>query len=186
MLTALRFWKTAIAGRKVVLHTDNTAVFHGLQKSSMRGKAMTPLREVKLLCAQLDVELILRWVPTKENLIADLLSRRDFGKLANFAPQLGLSTQKTAEILHIPLPPESLSSLGCSSTQLNLLLSATTHPPGGTNMSNSHIKPQDSYGGASASTPDAPMPVPAKATLPSAPSPGLSPSPRRSAASRRG
>ena len=77
MLTALRFWKTAIAGRKIVLHTDNTAVFHGLQKSSMRGNMMTPLREVKLLCAQLDIELILRWVPTKENLISDLLSRRD-------------------------------------------------------------------------------------------------------------
>ena len=58
----------------------------------MRGKAMTPLREVKLLCAQLDIELIIRWVPTKENLIADLRSRRDFGKLANFAPQLGLPT----------------------------------------------------------------------------------------------
>jgi len=53
---------------------------------------MTPLREVKLLCAQLDIELIPRWVPTKENLIADLLSRRDFGKLANFVPQLGLPT----------------------------------------------------------------------------------------------
>ena len=31
VLAALRSWKTAIAGRKVVLHTDNTAVFHGFR-----------------------------------------------------------------------------------------------------------------------------------------------------------
>ena len=116
VLTAFRSWNTEIAGHKVVLHTDNTAVFHGLQKSSMKGKAMIPLREVKLLCAQLDIELTLRWVPTKENLIADLLSRRDFGKLANFAPQLGLTPPKTADKLLIPSPPESPSSPGCSNT----------------------------------------------------------------------
>ena len=66
--------------------TNNTTVFHGLRRRSMRGPVMGPLRKLTLLATLHDINIHARWIPTHENFFAALLSRRDFSKLANLFP----------------------------------------------------------------------------------------------------
>jgi hypothetical protein len=88
ILTAFRLWLTNFSCKHLAIHTDNTAVYHGLNKRSMRGPAMEPLREITLLAAQHDITFSAHWIPTKDNQLADLLSRRQFTKIAELCPLL--------------------------------------------------------------------------------------------------
>jgi hypothetical protein len=89
ILTAFRLWLPEFSGGKhIAIHTDNTAVYHGLNKRSMRGPAMEPLREITLLAALHDITFSAHWIPTSDNLLADLLSRRQFAKIADLCPLL--------------------------------------------------------------------------------------------------
>ena len=49
---------------------------------------MTVLRRCLLLAAECDLELEATWISTKENALADALSRSDYDKIADLAPQL--------------------------------------------------------------------------------------------------
>ena len=49
---------------------------------------MDVLRRCLLLAASLDLEIESQWIPTHENELADALSRFDFEKITNIAPQL--------------------------------------------------------------------------------------------------
>jgi hypothetical protein len=88
ILTAFRLWLPKFSGKHIAIHTDNTAVYHGLNKRSIRGPAMEPLREITLLAALHDITFSAHWISTKDNLLADLLSRRQFGKIAQICPLL--------------------------------------------------------------------------------------------------
>jgi hypothetical protein len=88
ILTAFRLWLPEFSCKHIAIYTDNTAVYHGLNKRSMRGPAMEPLREITLLAALHDITFSAHWLPTKENLLADLLSRRKFAKIADLCPLL--------------------------------------------------------------------------------------------------
>ncbi|KAA8914381.1 hypothetical protein FN846DRAFT_751187, partial [Sphaerosporella brunnea] len=81
VLTAFRLWLSKFSCKHIAVHTDNTAVYHGLHKRSIRGPAMDPLREITLLAALHDITFTAHWIPTKDNLLADLLSRRQFAKI---------------------------------------------------------------------------------------------------------
>jgi hypothetical protein len=118
IFTAFWLWLPEFSGIHMI-HTDNTAVYHGLNKRSMPGPAMEPLREITLLlpldmtshsprigysgppqttclptfsllaaprhhiCRALDTP-----GATADNLLADILSRRQFGKIAELCPLL--------------------------------------------------------------------------------------------------
>jgi hypothetical protein len=56
------------------------------------GVAMEPLREITLLAALDEITFSAHWVPPGDNLLADLLSRRQFAKIAEIYPLLS-STQ---------------------------------------------------------------------------------------------
>jgi hypothetical protein len=89
ILTAFRLWLPKFSGGKhIAIHTDNTAVYHGLLKRSIRGPAMEPLREIILLAALHDITFSAHWISTADNLLADLLSRRQFAKIAELCPLL--------------------------------------------------------------------------------------------------
>jgi hypothetical protein len=103
ILTAFRLWLPEFSCKHITIHTDNTAVYHGLNKRSMRGPAIEPLREITLLAALHDITFSAHWLPTKDNLLADLLSRRQFEKIAEICPLLsGPPPQKHRPTQTIP------------------------------------------------------------------------------------
>ncbi|KAA8906164.1 hypothetical protein FN846DRAFT_890259 [Sphaerosporella brunnea] len=82
ILTGFKLWTAAFSGKHITIHTDNTGVYHGLNKRSMR----VPLRQITLLDALHDIMVSARWIPTADNLLADLLSRSQFAKIAELCP----------------------------------------------------------------------------------------------------
>lgn len=77
-----------MAGKKILIHVDNRAVAHGIENGTIRGAAMTVLRRCLLLAAEHDLELEAKWIATKENALADALSRFDSRRITDLAPQL--------------------------------------------------------------------------------------------------
>ena len=88
VLYAIRLWLPRLQGTKIVLHCDNSACIYGLRKLSIRGPAMAPLRDIAMILATSDIILTPSWISTKENELADSLSRFRLRKIANEYPQL--------------------------------------------------------------------------------------------------
>ena len=56
---------------------------------------MSPLRDIAMLLANHDITLEPKWISTKENALADMLSRFEYQKIADIYPQLSyLQTQR--------------------------------------------------------------------------------------------
>lgn len=85
-------WGVEWKGKRVICHVDNQAVFHVLENRTIRGASMELLRRCLLLAAEYDIEIEVRWIPTKENALADMLSRFHLDKITNLAPQLTYPT----------------------------------------------------------------------------------------------
>ena len=85
---AIQLWLPRLRGSKLVLYCDNDACVYGLQKLSIRGPAMAPLRDIAMLLARNDIHLVPTWIPTKANQLADDLSRFRYRKIADENPQL--------------------------------------------------------------------------------------------------
>ena len=84
----LLHWGNKWRGTILIMHIDNKAVVHGLKNRTMRGGSMNVLRRCLLLTTEYDVELEAQWVSTKENALADSLSRSEYNRIADLAPQL--------------------------------------------------------------------------------------------------
>ena len=89
---AILLWLVRLRGSKLILYCDNDACVHGLQKLSIRGSAMAPLRDIAMLLVKNDIYLVPTWIPTKANELADDLSRLRYRKVADAHPQLKLTT----------------------------------------------------------------------------------------------
>ena len=85
---AIQLWLVRLRGSKLVLYCDNDACVHGLQKLSIRGSAMAPLRDIAMLLVKNDIHLVPTWIPTRANELADDLSRLRYQKIADTYPQL--------------------------------------------------------------------------------------------------
>ena len=59
-----------------------------LAKGSIKGQAISPLQQIAMHIALHDVELHCLWIPTKENALADALSRWNIERIANLCPNL--------------------------------------------------------------------------------------------------
>ena len=92
ILRALQKWLPIIQGSRLILHCDNFAVAAGVRKTSIRGSAMHPLRAIAMLAAINDIQISSRWIPTKANHLADLLSRGKLTTIANKFPHLQMKT----------------------------------------------------------------------------------------------
>ena len=57
VLHAIQFWLIRLRRSILILYCDNDACIHGLQKSSIRGPDMAPLRVVAMLLAKNDILL---------------------------------------------------------------------------------------------------------------------------------
>ena len=87
---ALLHWGKGWRGAKVIMHIDNWAVAYAITNQTIHGAMMSVLRRCLLLAAKYDpdLEIETQWIPTKDNSLADTLSRFDFDRIANLAPQL--------------------------------------------------------------------------------------------------
>ena len=84
----LLHWGNKWRRTTLIMHIDNKAVVHGLKNRTIRGGSMNVLRRCLLLATEYDLELEVQWVSTKENALADALSRLEYNPIADLAPQL--------------------------------------------------------------------------------------------------
>jgi hypothetical protein len=106
VLHAVILWHKEWTYGSVDVACDNAAVVGGINKRSIRGPAIRPLRAILLISAVFDIDIKAHWVSTKENVIADAASRHDFKKLA----KLGFKDQVVA-LRHRPSAPIRMSTL---------------------------------------------------------------------------
>lgn len=85
---ALLYWGQAWRRKRIVMHIDNRAVAYAIENRTIRGESMNVLRRCLLLASEYDLEIDSKWIPTNDNTLADALSRFDFDRVANIAPQL--------------------------------------------------------------------------------------------------
>ena len=84
---ALATWGEQWQGQRIVLHCDNMCVVECLTRGCSRSPDMMRLiRNMFFLCAQYSVEISARYVNTKNNDIADSLSRLQFDRFFECAP----------------------------------------------------------------------------------------------------
>ena len=84
----LLHWGNKWRGKILIMHIDNKAVVHGLKNRTIRGGSINVLRRCLLLATEYDLELEAQWVSTKENALANALSRSEYNRIADLAPQL--------------------------------------------------------------------------------------------------
>src|SRR5271169_56840 len=97
ILYAFAEWCDDWKGQSVNIHCDNDAVVKGVNKSTIRGAAIHPLQSLLLLAATRDIVVRATWIPTKENAIADALSRFDMKRLANLVGVQGISIPQSRQ-----------------------------------------------------------------------------------------
>lgn len=97
VLYALAKWSPTLRGARVQFMCDNEAIVDALSHTTIRGEAITILQLICLTAALEDIELSACWLSSKENWIADALSRFKLADIANLGLQV--STQE----LHDPV-----------------------------------------------------------------------------------
>jgi len=70
------------------MHIDHRVVAHALSNRTIRGASIQVLTRCVLLATKYDIDLEIHWISTKENALADALSRFDYDRIADIAPQL--------------------------------------------------------------------------------------------------
>jgi hypothetical protein len=84
ILFALAKWGSNWEGCQITFMCDNSTVVGAVNKKSVHGNAINPLQLVFLAAALYDIEICCYWLASKDNWIADALSRFTLHKLANF------------------------------------------------------------------------------------------------------
>jgi hypothetical protein len=87
VLFAFAEWGESWRGHTVVIMCDNTVVVNGINARSVRGEAIDPLQLLFLTAALYDIEISCQWLSSKDNWIADALSRFEIHKIADIFPQ---------------------------------------------------------------------------------------------------
>jgi hypothetical protein len=113
VLQSFKRWQSIWARGVVVIHTDNTATLSGLNKGSIRGPSMEPLRALLLLAATADIELKGVWLSSMDNGLADALSRFNADSITNRCPHwqdsalIRLPIFRRSQIRHRQNTPDS-------------------------------------------------------------------------------
>ena len=76
IISGLRVWYPDLKGKSVSIFTDNTQVYHMVRKGTSSNKTcMQWLREIFWICKIYQIRLVPYYINTKNNLVADTLSR---------------------------------------------------------------------------------------------------------------
>ncbi len=62
---------------------------------------MQPLRRIAMLCAEYDIEVQAHWISTKQNSLADMLSRGQYTKIADRYPFIQIAKSKFGTSLKV-------------------------------------------------------------------------------------
>src|SRR5437762_5380801 len=88
VLHAFLLWHEVWRGGKVRVACDNSSVVDAINKHSIKGPAIIPLQRIFLIAAAFDIQILMFWVPSEENIVADAASCYDHKKLANLGFQV--------------------------------------------------------------------------------------------------
>ena len=83
VLQALARWIETFKGSHLYIFGDNFVVVNGLQKTSIKGEAIEPLKRIAILSTKHDIEVQVHWISTKQNSLANMLSRGQYTKIVN-------------------------------------------------------------------------------------------------------
>jgi hypothetical protein len=87
VLFAFAKWGHLWTGHTVLVMCDNTIVVNAINSKSVRGQTIDPLQLLFLTAALYDIEVSSTWLSSKDNWIADALSRFELHKIADIFPQ---------------------------------------------------------------------------------------------------
>lgn len=83
VLHALQQWTNKFKSARLIIHGDNTGVVNGLQNLSMQGSVLVLLQEIAMILALQQIVIESLWLPSEENLLADILSKSQWARLAD-------------------------------------------------------------------------------------------------------
>ena len=76
IVAAIRLWATQLANMRIIIHTDNQALVHILNKQTSKdAKIMVLVRHFIILCMTHNVQFKVVHVPGCQNTLSDKLSR---------------------------------------------------------------------------------------------------------------
>ena len=79
IVVALKDWAQHWANRRIKIHCDNMAVVEVLRNGRARDNILSLMaRNIWLICAMLNIHIVVLHIPGKNNVLADLLSRLQF------------------------------------------------------------------------------------------------------------
>ena len=82
-------WIERFANRRVILFCDNMGVVHMINNSSSKCKnCMILIRLITLHCMKVNVRVFAKYVNTKDNVLADSLSRADYTRFRKAGPHM--------------------------------------------------------------------------------------------------
>ena len=134
ILHAFMLWHENRKNGRVRLACDNLAVVNAMANHSISGPAIHRLQTILLIASLFDIEIMVFWIPSKENIVADAASQFNFKKLAD----LGFQDQ-----LHTLCHPPSSSAMSNLLQKLNFSYIKPSPQQLGELMSqsNNHTKP---------------------------------------------
>ncbi len=94
ILFAFAKWGGGWKGRSVLIMCDNEALVASINNRSIRSKAIDPLQLIFLAAALDDIDICSMWLSSKDNWVADALSRFQFEKIADLFPQFQDTSQR--------------------------------------------------------------------------------------------
>lgn len=81
-------WHNSLANKRILFHIDNMAVVQFLNNSTSKSnKVMNIVRELVLITLQCNITIKAKYIPSKQNSIADCISRSQWTKFHQLAPE---------------------------------------------------------------------------------------------------
>lgn len=103
---AMVIWHDFLANKHILFHVDNMAVVQVLNNSTSKStRVMLIVRELVLITLQYNITIKAQHIPTKKNTIADCISRSQWKKFRQLAPEADQwPTQLPPQIWNVWLP----------------------------------------------------------------------------------
>lgn len=84
---AILTWRNSLSNKRILFHIDNMAVVHVLNNSTSKSKrVMAIVRELVLVTLKCNITVRAQHIPSKQNSIADCISRSQWKKFQQLAP----------------------------------------------------------------------------------------------------
>lgn len=87
IVLAFTIWAKALRNKKIILHIDNLALVHIINKqSSSSDRVMFLIRPLMLVTIKNNIQFKAQHIPGNQNGIADAISRQQWGRFRELAP----------------------------------------------------------------------------------------------------